>query len=76
MFRGLTVEVRKRRLGSCSTPGIRRRRPVRHPGAATRGDRVPGRGLFVDGADVTPVQIAWSRDEDGCRAAVTPGAAG
>ena len=58
MFRGLTVEVRKRRLGLLLNPsgyadgdlfGIR---------VGGRDLAVPGRGLFVDGSTVTPLQVA------------------
>ena len=58
MFRGLTVEVRKRRLGLLLNPsgyadgdlfGIR---------VVGRDLAVPGRGLFVDGSTVIPLQAA------------------
>ena len=58
MFRGLTVEVRKRRLGLLLNPsgytdgdlfGIR---------VGGRDLAVPGRGLFVDGSTVIPLQAA------------------
>ena len=58
MFRGLTVEVRKRRLGVLLNPsgyadgdlfGIR---------VGGRDLAVPGRGLFVDGSTVTALQVA------------------
>ncbi len=58
MFRGLTVEVRKRRLGLLLNPsgyadgdlfGIR---------IGGRDLAVPGRGLFVDGSTVIPLQAA------------------
>jgi S-DNA-T family DNA segregation ATPase FtsK/SpoIIIE len=58
MFRGLTVEVRKHRLGVLLHPGSYADGDlfgIRAPGG---GDVVPGRGLFVDGVDVTPVQVA------------------
>lgn len=58
MFRGLTVEVRKHRLGVLLHPGGYADGDLFGIRAPDTGDRVPGRGLFVDGADVTPVQVA------------------
>ena len=58
MFRGITVEVRKQRLGILLNPagyadgdlfGIR---------APQGEDALPGRGLFVDGGEPIAIQVA------------------
>ena len=58
MFRGLTVEVRKHRLGVLLNPASHADGDLFGIRAPVGGDVVPGRGLFVDGVDVTPVQVA------------------
>jgi DNA segregation ATPase FtsK/SpoIIIE, S-DNA-T family len=58
MFRGLTVEVRKHRLGVLLHPGRYGDVDLFAIRAPVGGDLVPGRGVFIDGVDVTPVQVA------------------
>jgi len=59
MFRGLTVEVRKHRLGVLLHPGGHGDGDLFGIRVPSGGELVPGRGLFVDGVDVTPVQVAF-----------------
>jgi DNA segregation ATPase FtsK/SpoIIIE, S-DNA-T family len=59
MFRGLTVEVRKHRLGVLLHPGGYGDGDLFGIRLPSGGEVVPGRGLFVDGVDVTPVQVAF-----------------
>jgi DNA segregation ATPase FtsK/SpoIIIE, S-DNA-T family len=58
MFRGLTVEVRKHRLGVLLHPGSYGDGDLFAVRAPARGDLVPGRGVFIDGVEIIPMQVA------------------